>query len=668
MLLASCKEGLSPNRIVEVSIVALTSTTLLVGPAGGQTVQLVAKGTTAKGDEVAVPALEWSTATPGIISVSATGRVTALAVGAGIVTARSARVEGEIAINVLPVPVATLSLTPDPLALEVSPLGAGNQQLAALLQDSTGSTLPGRTITWSSTAPTVATVSPSGPVTAFVAAVGAGSAYIRAFSEGKADSVAVTVTVTTTLPAGIDLSIADAIWTQGAQTAEGTIPILRNGRAAVLLVRTTAGAEVAAPNQFVLRFFTSTGVRYRTDTATALVPLGVTSFTLPTAQFLVPTADLQPGMRWEVERDPKGVIVDANAANDLFPRAGHQPLNLITPPTLRLRFVPISLSAHGGVTGNVSGGNLDEYLRLVRTFIPHGEVETSIAAAFPVSTSYGTAPQGGGQSFWTSLIAQLDAARVADPTYADAHWVGVVAPPAGFNFASFGGWGYIPGNGASYGPATRTFALVNVGWFTRESASRELMAHELGHNLGRFHAPCGNAAGPDVNFPNPGGVVGSGAHNTYAWQLGAASSAVAVDQTFGDTMGYCTNGVWASTYTYGGMLAFRGETGAAIVASAPRQRVLLVQGHVEGGEVRIDAQRVITAQPTESVATGEWTLEGRDRDGNVVFTQRFELGRYGESEGSRPFAVTVRMDDRTTRALSSLHVRGARSSAELRVP
>jgi hypothetical protein len=132
-------------------------------------------------------------------------------------------------------------------------------------------------------------------------------------------------------------------------------------------------------------------------------------------------------------------------------------------------------------------------------------------------------------------------------------------------------------------------------------------------------------------------------------------------------MGYCSP-VWASAYTYGGMLAFRGPAGVAVRSAAPSQRVLLVQGHVDDGRPRIDAQQFVTAPGSAGSALGPWVLEGRDRDGAVLFSHRFELGRYGETDAVRPFAVTVPLDSGTERALASLHVSGLGASAVLRMP
>ncbi|MEX2181201.1 MAG: Ig-like domain-containing protein [Gemmatimonadaceae bacterium] len=657
-----CTEKVSPNRVASVAVSAPEATPLLVGPGGGQTRQYSAAALNASGEPVTTATITWSVTAPSVISVSSAGLVTALAVGTGYVRAAVPNKADSALVTVQDVPVASVTISPDAVELETGPLGNGNQQLTVVLHDSTGLVLVGRSMTFSSTAPAVASVTSGGLVTG----LGAGAAYIKVAVAGRSDSVVATVTEVETLPEGIDAAITGAHWTQGAQNWDGTIPMVREGRAAVVLVTTTTTAGINVPSQFVLRLFTDAGALTYTDTVSAMIPLAATTFATPTVQFLVPSAQLQPGLRWEVERDPLGVLADADASSDVFPRDGHAALALITPPLLRLRFIPVSLTAHGGVTGNVSAANLESYLQLIRAFIPHGQIEATVGSQFPTSAFYGTAPSGAGPTFWTTLLSQLDASRVADPVNADAHWIGIVAPPAGFTFAQNGGWGYIPSNGASYGPLTRTFALINLGWFSDASWTNQLVAHELGHNLGRLHSWCGNPSGPDPGYPIDGGVIGPGAHNTHLWETGLATSAQPIPATTGDMMGYCSPS-WPSPYTYEGMLTFRGSVGVALREPEERRHVLLVRGHVENGRATFDPPMTLTAIPSPDNPSGAWTLEGRDANGLVLFSQRFVLGRYDHSESLRPFAVAVPVNAATAAAVATLDVRGPGTAAELRL-
>jgi hypothetical protein len=572
-------------------------------------------------------------------------------------------------------------VTVDSLSLTTGPLARETRQLLAELRDSTGALIVGRPVNWSTTVPGVASVSFGGLVTALAA----GTARVIATSEGRADTATVTVTQVDTLPSSADVSILGAQWTQGVQDDAGAIPMVRNGRSAVLNVLLTATQSIAAPSKIVLRLLDAGGTLVRADTASVVVPPAYTpSMAFPSVQFLVPASALQAGRRWQVVRDPAGALRDSSAANDVFPRGAPSALALVDVPVLRVRFIPIVLTSHNNATGNVTPGTLEEYMRIVRALHPHGALDVSIGNPLPSTQSFGAAPTGGASAFWTGLLAEIDVARVADPQFADAHWIGVVAPPSGFNFSTFGGFGYIPANGASSGPFTRTTALVNVGWFNRESATRELVAHELGHNFGRRHAPCGNAGSPDLQYPIANGFVGDGGHDVHAWENGLTTSAHAVPSTTGDVMGYC-NPVWISRYTYSGILGFRGTTTAAMsagpvslrpsvqsVAGAGTTRTLLVRGQARGAEFTVEPAVTLDLAGA-SVASGatagdDHVVEGFDAAGRSLFTRRFALATLDHDDALRPFAVAVPLDDGSLAALASIVVRGPRGSARRERP
>ena len=69
----------------------------------------------------------------------------------------------------------------------------------------------------------------------------------------------------------------------------------------------------------------------------------------------------------------------------------------------------------------------------------------------------------------------------------------------------------------------------------------DFSAHEIGHNLGMSHAPCGNPADPDPNFPYADGTVGQ-----YGFDVNGQTVA---DKTQPDIMSYC-DPEWVSDYTY----------------------------------------------------------------------------------------------------------------------
>lgn len=650
--LLSCSEKSGPARVATVEVSA-ASLALLVGPGGGQTTQLSVvvrdgKGAPLEGREVA-----WSSATPLVIAVSPSGVVTALRAGTGTARATSEGRVGQISISVALVPVASLALEPTALAFQLTPLGATAQQLAATLRDSTGTQLFDRTVTWTTSDATVATVSAAGAVSG----IGGGSGYIRASAGALVDSVGVAVDETDALPADFDLALTGARWTQAAQSVDNAIPIIKGGRSAVLNVATTASHAVPLPTPVILRLFTAGGALYYADTVLASFPVGATTTSNPALQFLVAQEHIVAGMTWEVVRGEEG-IADEVPGNDRFPVEGTTALAVVTVAPLKIRFVPIVLSAHANATGNVTATSIEAYTSVVRALFPHGEIQTTVAPPFVSAANFGTAPAGGGGStFWLTVLPQLDAARAADPNYGDWYWVGLVQPPPNYTSTQFGGYGYIPNSGSATGPGTRTSLVVSYPWFGYEPQSRNLVAHEIGHNLGRFHAPCGGAGGPDGNYPNAGGTVGLGGHDTYSWQTGLATRAEPVPSSNGDLMGYCVP-IWISAYTYGGMLAFRGTADLLPRTTPPRTDLLLVQGHVDGADVSLLPPRVLRARPSDDTAGGDWTLTAFNDVGAIVATRSFALGRYDHEARIRPFAVTLALSPDIAASVRHVEVRG----------
>lgn len=125
----------------------------------------------------------WSSSATSVASVSS-GLVTAVAPGTAIITANVEGVSSSTTVSVTAIPVARIELSRDSLALEVGAV----QSVGAVPMAANGSVLPGRVITWSSSAPAIATVNDG-----LVTALGAGTTTITAASEGIEARVRVTV-------------------------------------------------------------------------------------------------------------------------------------------------------------------------------------------------------------------------------------------------------------------------------------------------------------------------------------------------------------------------------------------------------------------------------------------------------------------------------------------
>jgi uncharacterized protein YjdB len=188
--ITATSEGQSGTSAVTVIFVPVAS--VAVSPASatlgiGQTVQLAATPKDAGGNPLSGRVITWSSSTTAVATVSASGLVTANAVGSATLTATSGGQNGTSAVTVIVVPVASVTVSPASASVQT-----GNAvQLTAVARDSAGNTLTGRTMTWSSSNALIATVTSAGLVTG----IAAGSATITVTSEGKSGTATITVVV-----------------------------------------------------------------------------------------------------------------------------------------------------------------------------------------------------------------------------------------------------------------------------------------------------------------------------------------------------------------------------------------------------------------------------------------------------------------------------------------
>src|SRR5437879_4146741 len=195
-------------------------TPLTASAVGGGRVQFAVYGIRKNGDSVAVSV--GYAATGGIIS--AVGLYTA-GQSAGtyqvIATQSGGTLASTAAVTISSVPVASVAVSPVAAGLTV---GAATQ-LTATPEDSTGTALGGRAVTWATSNGAVATVSASGLVTG----VATGSATITATSDGRSGTATISVTAPSCLTsAGIWQNSAIASQTSGFEARFDATPTTAN--------------------------------------------------------------------------------------------------------------------------------------------------------------------------------------------------------------------------------------------------------------------------------------------------------------------------------------------------------------------------------------------------------------------------------------------------------
>jgi uncharacterized protein YjdB len=228
--------GGAPTPVSTVSVTPATATVVI-----GKTTQLSAAPKDAAGNVLTGRAIAWTTSAATVATVDANGLVTGIAAGTANITATSEGKSAQAGITVTLVPVASVTIAPNAPTVKVG----ATATLAATLKDEAGNELTGRAVTWSSSAPTVATIDAASGV---VTGVAAGTATMTATSEGKTGST--TVTVSAAVKPVDQILLAPALDTLEAFSSEMIGRILKDADGNVLTNReirwTSSNLAVAA--------------------------------------------------------------------------------------------------------------------------------------------------------------------------------------------------------------------------------------------------------------------------------------------------------------------------------------------------------------------------------------------------------------------------------------
>ncbi|HEY6829916.1 MAG TPA: Ig-like domain-containing protein, partial [Gemmatimonadaceae bacterium] len=262
-VITATSEGKSGTATIIVLAVPVGSVTVTPSPAtvvAGQTLQLTATVKDQNGVVVTDRTVSWSTNNASLATVSPTGLVSATNPGNVVITATSEGKSGSTTVTITPAPVASVTVSP----ASASVVQGQTQGLTATLKDAAGNVLTGRTITWTTSAASVATVSSSGVVTG----VAAGGATITATSEGKTGTSAITVTAAAVVPvATVTISPASISVAEGASTA--LTAVLKDANGNVLTGRVITWSSSDPNKATVSQTGVVTGVMHGGATITA---------------------------------------------------------------------------------------------------------------------------------------------------------------------------------------------------------------------------------------------------------------------------------------------------------------------------------------------------------------------------------------------------------------
>jgi hypothetical protein len=433
-----------------------------------------------------------------------------------------------------------------------------------------------------------------------------------------------------------NLALDAAYAVQAIQRIDGGVPLVA-GRPALVRVFATANLPNThrLPVRVRLRVGPTVLFEQRVDANADGIPLSVNQGSLTGAWAVdVPGTAIVPGATLDVALDPDSTIGERARGDNAFSAA----LDVRPLPTFRGRFVPIRFGGNPAPT--LDSAATASYLQLSRALLPLHSLDVDIRSAYvtalpPLATSNG--------EVWGDLLAELDAVRVLEG--GDRYYMGIV--PVSYD-AGIAGIAYLGR------PTSLTWAYLPSG--------SEVLAHELGHNFDRRHAPCGGPDGVDPAYPYPDADIGAFGWDATRRRLRAP--------TVADIMSYC-NDPWVSDYTWEGVLSYREDEAAAVSAARggwQREPAVLVWGSVGPGGIRLEPAFEVEALPALPTG-GPLRLELRDAQGRALYTATFRATEipHASPAGTAHFAFAIPRRLLAAGSIATMRVRRGAQVAERRV-
>jgi hypothetical protein len=326
--------------------------------------------------------------------------------------------------------------------------------------------------------------------------------------------------------------------------------------------------------------------------------------------FVLPSSWMQGwDLRLQARVNPEPSVPESNFANNTLQTGT---INVTKLAPINVGLVPVRAA---GLTPSIQNNSLvTAMIAYLRAVFPASQINIWYKKGGPLEANYNYQMPGDGTcgDGWSDLLDDLE--DIYDdwkdrPANAFVYGLLDAGVPPG------------PGHGCARSPGTAAAGMLDAG-------SGATMAHELGHNYGRKHAPCG-VPDPDSNFPQ---YLNPQATPYPSSSIGEVGVNVVARQTFDptthrDLMSYC-GPEWFSPYNYQGILNRMPSGWGARSSDQPEAAHLVVSGRVRDGSIELPRAFWIQQRPQGShddPGEGPYSLVLQDAQGTELFARHFSL-------------------------------------------
>ncbi|MCY4400673.1 MAG: M66 family metalloprotease [Gemmatimonadetes bacterium] len=419
-----------------------------------------------------------------------------------------------------------------------------------------------------------------------------------------------------------------AYLTQSVQSREHPVPLVA-GRPALLRVFVASARADGTAMPEVRATFYAGGAEVHTARIAAgsgTIPADIDEGSLDhSANADIPGDVIQAGLEVVIEVDPNNTLSPGLGIQSRIPATGRMAIDVVELPDFPLTLIPFLYEPDPDeaildiTKGMAADPENHPMLAATRDFLPVGEWDIELHDPVLTSTTNGFTIRNE-----TEMMRRMEGAR---PGY----WLAMQTP---IRFGLLG---------VAYGIPS---------WTSFSQALPSTVAHEIGHNMGLWHAPCGGAGGPDPLYPHAWGVIGAWGYDREKRRL--------VSPHTPDLMSYC-GGQWISEYHRANALRHRMDTEQAGGDWTPT-RSLLVWGGVDAdGDPYLEPSFITDALPGLPPAGNDFLLRGTTEDGREAFSYRFDMPETLDVDDGRTgfvFAIPVTWEG----AISRIRLSGGEES------